>query len=157
MHYLIDGHNLIARVADISLDDPHDEAKLVLLLRKWTARDRKRRITIIFDRGVPGGEDRLLSRGKLKVVFASTGRTADDLLIFRIRNLSDPAGYTVVSSDGEVVAAALKRKISVISSQDFALSLDRLALGFESGEPRDDPELSEAEISEWLKLFEDSD
>ncbi len=32
MHYLIDGHNLIAQISDISLDDPDDEAKLVLRL-----------------------------------------------------------------------------------------------------------------------------
>ena len=33
MHYLIDGHNLIARVPGLSLADPDDEVKLLQLLK----------------------------------------------------------------------------------------------------------------------------
>ena len=44
MNYLIDGHNLIARMQTMSLADPDDEAKLVLRLRRWTAASRKRPI-----------------------------------------------------------------------------------------------------------------
>jgi len=36
MPLLIDGHNLIGQIPDISLSDPDDEAKLVLLLRRYT-------------------------------------------------------------------------------------------------------------------------
>ena len=42
MHYLIDGHNLIAHLADIDLEDPNDEVKLVLMMRGWAAAGRKR-------------------------------------------------------------------------------------------------------------------
>ena len=54
MPILIDGHNLIGRLPDLRLDDPDDEAKLVLRLRAYAARTRKR-ITVVFDQGLPGG------------------------------------------------------------------------------------------------------
>ena len=34
MLYLIDGHNLIGQMPGLSLDDPHDEAKLVERLKQ---------------------------------------------------------------------------------------------------------------------------
>ena len=40
MHYLIDGHNLIARVPGLSLADPDDEVKLLQLLKRWAAARR---------------------------------------------------------------------------------------------------------------------
>ena len=52
MHYLIDGHNLIARTPGLSLADPDDEAKLSALLRRWAAADPRRKVTVIFDAGL---------------------------------------------------------------------------------------------------------
>ena len=81
MHYLIDGHNLIATMPGIDLSDPDDEAQLVLRLRTWTAASRKRRVTVYFDGGLPGGPAHDLSGARLKVIFASTGRSADETTI----------------------------------------------------------------------------
>ena len=39
MPYLIDGHNLIACLPDISLDDPNDEAQLVNKLKGFRRED----------------------------------------------------------------------------------------------------------------------
>ena len=96
MHYLIDGHNLIAKMPDISLDDPDDEVKLVLRLRQWTAGRRKRRVTVIFDGGLPGGAERHLSSRPVKVIFASAGQSADALLINRIQDAKNPAEFTLI-------------------------------------------------------------
>ena len=60
MPLLIDGHNLIGRLPDLRLDDPQDEAKLVARLRVYHARTGKR-VTVVFDRGLPGGRSRELS------------------------------------------------------------------------------------------------
>ena len=57
MPFLIDGHNVIAALPDIELEDPHDEAKLVFKLRAWTGRERRKAI-VVFDGGVPGGYSR---------------------------------------------------------------------------------------------------
>ena len=84
MPLLIDGHNLIGRLPDLHLDDPHDEAKLVLRLRAYAARTRKR-ITVVFDHGLPGGESLPLSSAGVKAIFASAGRSADRVLQERIK------------------------------------------------------------------------
>ena len=43
MNYLIDGHNLIGQLPDISLDDPNDEALLVQKLSGFCAANTKHR------------------------------------------------------------------------------------------------------------------
>ncbi len=49
---------------DINLADEDDEAKLVARLRAW--KSRYAAITVIFDRGIPGGRDRNLSGGGVR-------------------------------------------------------------------------------------------
>ena len=153
MRYLIDGHNLIAKMATITLGDPNDEAELVLLLRRWSAGSRKRKVTVAFDGGLPGGENRLLSTSNVKVVFASGNRTADDLIISSIRRLGNPSEYTVVTDDRAVIAEVQKRKVNWLSSEIFAQSMDNIEARDDVVEPAMNPELSDAEIIEWLELF----
>lgn len=148
MPFLVDGHNLIGRLPDLRLDDPDDEAKLVARLRTYCARTRKR-ITVVFDHGLPGGRSRELSGGRLEVVFASVGHTADGILRERIRRTLDPRGLTVVTSDRQVIAAAQARGARVMRSEEFAsqLSAERTV------EPGRDAHLSAEEIEEWLRVF----
>lgn len=165
MHYLIDGHNLIARLEDIHLDDPNDEAKLVLRLRSWTAANKKRRVTVIFDGGLPGGKSTRLSTSRVTVIFASSGQTADDLLIRRIKQLKNPAEFTLISSDREVIATARKCRLPAMLSEEFAGQLpstkrpktppaEVAVVGEKSvADGREAPQLSEDEINEWLDLF----
>lgn len=164
MHYLIDGHNLIAKLEDLALDDPDDEAKLVLRLRSWTAANRKRRVTVIFDGGLPGGQSTRLSTSRVTVVFASAGQTADDLLIRRINQIKNPAEFTLVSSDAEVLAAARKRRMPLLLAEQFATQLPperprpaatpvETADEQQIAERRETPQLSDDEVNEWLELF----
>ena len=153
MHYLIDGHNLIAKMPDISLDDPDDEVKLVLRLRQWTAGSRKRRVTVIFDGGLPGGAARHLSSRPVKVIFASAGQPADALLINRIQDARNPAEFTLVSSDREVQAAAKTRKMPLVLSGTFAARLKPDPSETDTSETPAEPSLDEEEVAEWLELF----
>lgn len=157
MHYLIDGHNLIAKTPGIDLSDPDDEAQLVLRLRRWTAASRKRRVTVYFDGGLPGGPAHDLSGARLKVIFASTGRSADDLILNRIRKVKNPPEFTVVSSDREILDAAEKRKMPTIPSESFAGNLEEVAAERarpeEPTSPSDEPLLSEDEVAQWMELF----
>jgi predicted RNA-binding protein with PIN domain len=160
MHYLIDGHNLIAKMADINLDDPNDEALLVLQLRSWVAGGRKRRVTVIFDGGLPGGRSRFHSSDKLDVIFSSEGRTADALLIRRIQKAKNPAEYTLVSSDLEVIDAARARRMRQLGSEAFARRLSEFKQREEevaapqAVDEAQEPAVSQAEVAEWLALFE---
>jgi hypothetical protein len=157
MHYLIDGHNLIARVPGLSLSDPDDEAKLVQLLRRWAAADARRKVTVIFDKGLPAGEARHLSGGSVRAVFAPDNRSADALLLRRIEGIEDPAQYTVVSSDGAILRAAQRRRVPTQRSEQFATAMvnERTfpGAGRPAADPRDNPTLSPGELDEWLTLF----
>jgi hypothetical protein len=130
---------------------------LVLSLRRWAAAGRQRnRVTVIFDAGMPGGRSAHLSTGPVQVLFASPGASADDLLLSRIRQTKNPAEYTLVSSDRQVVIAAKARKMPTISSDAFAAELGPLRPTLPPrSEPAEEsePGLSEQEVAEWLKLF----
>ena len=161
MHYLIDGHNLIAQIPDIHLSDVDDEAQLVARLRRWMTAGRKRRVTVYFDGGLPGGRDPQLSGGSLTAIFASAGQEADGLLIRRIRKVRNPPEYTLVTSDRAISAVAEQRGMPVIDSRAFGASLDReLTPGKEtqtSGSFKEDPILDEKEVSDWMRLFDERD
>lgn len=156
MQYLIDGHNLIGKMSDINLDDPDDEVELVLRLRSWAARGRKRKVTVIFDHGLPGGVERGLSSGSVKVIFAPSGRTADSLLIKRIGNVNNPGEYTLISSDQRIIRSAERRRMNVLRSEQFADKMDQEQ---DKGKERpavesiEDPALNSDEIDMWLNMF----
>jgi len=159
MNYLIDGHNLIARTPGLSLADPDDEAKLVQLLRRWTAADPRRRVTVIFDAGLPAGESKQLSGGGVKAIFAPNNSTADALLIRRIEAIGNPPEFVVVSSDGAVAAAATRRRVAVQRSEAFAAAMmsdRRFGAGGSAPQVPERPEsppMSGDELREWLALF----
>lgn len=156
MQYLIDGHNLIGRMPDIDLGDPDDEVKLVLRLRSWSAAGRKRKITVIFDRGLPGGKDKGLSSGQVKVIFAPAGRSADSLLINRIRSIKNPAEYTLVSSDQKIIRAAEARRMLVWHSEEFVGRMNEKGerdQDHANAETTDNPQMSVDDVQMWLNLF----
>lgn len=156
MHYLIDGHNLIAKLPDINLSDPDDEIKLVLKLRQWTAVSAKRVVTVFFDGGIPGGHNVNLSNAQVKVIFVSEGKTVDSLLIARINRVKNPPEFVLVTSDQAIIAAANQRQMKHERSDKFALRLstDRAERSqSHPTSPADDPVISDAEVAQWLDLF----
>jgi predicted RNA-binding protein with PIN domain len=154
MHYLIDGHNLIAAMPDISLADPDDEVKLILILRSWAVARRKREVTVVFDGGLPGGYEQRLSTSRIHVIFASGGRTADSILIGRVKKVPNPPQFNLVSSDRAVQAAATARKLAVLTSDEFAKRLQEVeAPPKPKPQGSSEPILSSAEVAEWMDLF----
>ncbi len=151
MSLLIDGHNLVGKLPHLHLDDPDDEAKLVLRLRSYAARTGKR-IVVVFDHGLPGGRSWSLSGGGVDVIFAPTGRTADGILCERIRYAQDPRRLTVVSSDHQVIEAAHRHGVQVIRSETLAGQLKPPEAPPPAEDARD-IQLSPDEIEEWLRIF----
>ena len=151
MPYLIDGHNLIAAMPDIDLADPDDEAKLVIKLRGFAAR-KQTKCTVIFDRGLPGGESQL-STGSVKVIFASAEHSnADALIKRRIRNTRDARNHTLVSSDREIADYARSHRMRLMTAAEFSRELGRSDRSRDRSES-DQVTLSEDEIDEWLDIF----
>jgi uncharacterized protein len=152
MPYLIDGHNLISYLPDIDLSDPHDEAKLVLKLRGFAARER-RKIVVVFDEGLPGGHSQL-STYSVKVVFASSKHSdADSIIRQRIKKEADVRSWIVVSSDREVLAAAERRGMEGLRCVEFATKLvPPKRLQPDVGE-RSDVYLTPNQVAEWMRIF----
>ena len=154
MPYLVDGHNLIGQLPDIDLSDPHDEAKLVLKLRSFAARTGKK-ITVVFDKGLPAGIDRNLSNGKVTVRFASERSSADNVLKSIIVKKRNAPGWTIISSDVDITRLAKQRGMRVVTSHDFVKELQRVA---KTEMPpidkmKENPRLSKDEVKEWLAIF----
>ncbi|MCA9914277.1 MAG: NYN domain-containing protein, partial [Anaerolineae bacterium] len=149
---LIDGHNLIAHLPGIDLADPHDEAKLVLLLRSFCARTRKKMV-VIFDHGLPGGKSNF-STPSVEVIFATAQKTtADRIIMERIRDTRDVKGWAVVSSDEEVLHAAVQAGMKGVRCHRFAQVL--MLPPPEDNHPgiREHLILTEGEVQEWMEFF----
>ncbi len=154
MPYLIDGHNLIGQLPDLSLDDPHDEAKLIERLKGFMAHRRKR-CTVVFDGGLPGGPSRDLSTGSVRVIFAHGGTTADRIILERLHNTADTHAWVVVTADREIIAEAQRCHARVQSPADFAREMHS---SHETHAPttlkdNPNPRLSPQDVEEWLRLF----
>jgi predicted RNA-binding protein with PIN domain len=171
--WLVDGHNLIGQLQDLSLDDPFDEAKLSLAVKSYCMRDAKSKATIIFDNGMPGGFAPHLSNSQVRVEFAPARTSADDILMRRAREQCGQRGFVLVTSDRRIVQLCYAYGIETLSSEEFAL-----LIGFRPVEP--DPEeeaatdkknvdptrirvvyakdpnpmVSKGEIAYWLPIFE---
>lgn len=152
MPYLIDGHNLIHYLNDIQLDDPHDEAKLVIKLRGFCAVNRKK-IIVVFDHGLPGGYSQL-STPSVMVIFASAKRTnADSVIRERIGSIRDVKGWTVVSSDNEVLESATSAGMRGMKCIDFADIMTRPKPEKPHKGINSNVMVSPQEVEEWLELF----
>lgn len=171
--YLVDGHNLIGQLQDLSLDDPHDEAKLTMAVKRYCMRHRVK-VTIIFDNGRVGGVSRELSSSDVTVIFASPGQQADSLLMKRARDKGTIKGQygdmILVTSDNRILDLCWAYGIETLSSEEFALQLGfrpverEVETPGEPGQPPQkrvyitfekdpDPHVTTEEIAYWLTMF----
>jgi predicted RNA-binding protein with PIN domain len=148
---MIDGHNLIGQLPDISLEDPNDEALLIQKLKGFVAKTG-RRCLVVFDHGLPGGLSRMSSQG-VQVVFASQRSTADRVMMERIKKIPDPREWVIVSSDRDVQETARLRRMPTMTSAEFAALMQSPPRKVEDVGEASDVRLSKAEVDEWLKLF----
>lgn len=154
MHWLIDGHNLIGQMPNLHLDDPHDEDKLLQYLRRYRARTGHP-ITVVFDAGYSYRSAQTQKQGGITIQFAPSGRTADQILMHRIRRIKNPQAYMVVTSDRAVQQAAVQAGVRTLSSGEFAQQL--LSSPKPEADSQIDVQLSPDEVEEWLDLFNQSE
>ncbi len=161
MPILIDGHNLIGQMPNISLSDPDDEARLVMLLRRYAAQRRGHKVIVIFDGGIYGHPETLSGYG-VEARFAKSPTDADSELIRRIRAVKRRDEWVVVSSDHAVVGEAQAHGIPVVSAQAFAQRLGALdqpsatrsdKRNATRNATRTERPLSKTEIDEWMRVF----
>lgn len=150
MPILIDGHNLIGHLPTLSLEDPHDEEKLVRLLSSYRARTGKN-ITVVFDPGAAFSLSQVRKVGGVEVVFAPHNSNADAVIARRVGASRNPGGWLVVTSDQELAEHLARQGARVQSAESFALQLSQ---GPEPGSDWKDTPLSPDEVEGWLGLFE---
>jgi predicted RNA-binding protein with PIN domain len=160
MPYLIDGHNLIPRIG-LRLDSPDDELDLIDRLNEFCRLSRRGGVEVYFDHA-QAGLPAVRKLGAVTAHFVREPWTADQAIRTRLKKLGRNAGnWTAVSSDREVQAAARASGARVVSSDEFARTvIETLRDGNPPGRTGTGPrekELSDGELQEWIKLFNDRD
>jgi predicted RNA-binding protein with PIN domain len=151
MPYLIDGHNLIPKLG-LRLDSIDDEMELVAILQEFCRMERKQ-VEVFFD-GAPTPQAGTRKLGAVTARFVRLGTTADNAIRKRLKSLARSArNWTVVSSDRQVQAEARAALAEVISSDSFAVTLTQARAS--APKPNNERKLSQKEIDDWLKLFEE--
>ncbi|RPI91627.1 MAG: hypothetical protein EHM40_15175 [Chloroflexi bacterium] len=151
MPYLIDGHNLIPKLG-LRLDSMDDEMELIGILQEFCRLERKQ--TEVFFDGAPAPHAGTRKLGAVSAHFVRLGATADDAIRKRLKHLGKSArNWTVVSSDRQVQAEARAALAEVISSDAFAGMLKQAREA--APKPTHERKLSQKEIDDWLKLFEE--
>ena len=151
MPYLIDGHNLIPKLG-LRLDSIDDEMELISILQEFCRLER-RQVEVFFD-GAPGPQAGTRKLGAVTAHFVQLGTTADNAIRNRLKKLGKSAkNWTVVSSDREVQTEARAARAEVISSESFAGLLKQARNS--APKPVIDRKLSQKEVEDWLKLFEE--
>lgn len=138
MPYLVDGDNLLGTWPGRSRSDGEKRTLCRQLLR--FGRAQRRRVVVVFD-----GPDPPVPFPTPDAVFSGAGRSADAVIIDRLRAESDPRGWTVVTSDRSLGDQCRWIGARVERSDRF-----RPRLGDRGGsEKPDDP----VDVDEWLEWF----
>jgi len=123
---LIDGHNLIGKMPNVSLSDPDDELKLLRALENYHAMHPHEAMLVVFDpsRDGHGGWSPMRSdMAGIAVRFAPRGSTADAVIARIVREEKRPRGIIVVSSDNAVRKSAQERGAKTMTSEEFVVKL----------------------------------
>ena len=152
MPLLIDGHNLIGHLPDLSLADPHDEQQLVERLLVLQRRQHSA-MTVVFDPGgtplLPGSGEH---RGTLRILYAPPGQRADDLLLNLVRRARDRRGCILVTSDRALQAEARHLGATIVPADEFARRLSAAQAAPAPPSPKEQPP-SPDEVEAWLRIF----
>lgn len=155
MPFLIDGHNLIGQMPELSLSDPRDEDKLMARLRLFAERAGKR-ITVVFDPSPSDTTPRIgqgrVRLGNLTALYALPGSKADDVIRSMIGEIRDKQGWIVVTSDAAVAGFARATGIRVESCAVFLRRMGEALADKPAGEK---PQAGAREIDNWADVFKE--
>jgi len=147
LNYIIDGNNLIGKIASLmSLQKKDKQAsreKLVYILDRYFV-SKKANVTLHLD-GHPAGR---VSSSKMKIVY-SENLTADEKIKKQVSQSKSPRNIIVVTSDSNLAQFAKVCSATVISSDEFAVEINK------SGDKFDEESIIKSinNVDEFKKLF----
>ncbi len=156
---IIDGYNLIKRVGGVFSGLPSLEAQRNHLLRLLASSSSLSGISIVlvFDSSWEGLPNPPVVYRNIKIVFSQNNKKADEIIQQFIRRSSSPGQLLIVTSDREIQYTALDHGARIMGSQDFWKQIQRPVSRKASASSLPDRELTDREIKDWLKLFNQKD
>jgi len=122
MAYLIDGNNLLGRIAPQELREPSGRDGLVVRLLAFQ-RVTRARIHLVFDGNPEVTPTDVAVNAKFTIHFPGEGQSADDVIKDMIARQTDRRRFFVVSSDRAIRELAKKKGLEAVTSDVFAREL----------------------------------
>jgi predicted RNA-binding protein with PIN domain len=154
MAYLIDGNNLLGRIAPHELRERSGRDGLVVRLLSYQ-RVTRARIHLVFDGNPEQTPTDVPVNPKFTIHFPGEGQSADDIIRDMIARQTDRRRFFVVSSDRAIRELARKKGLEAVTSDVFARELKAV---LKEGKKRRELEKrteapSELEIELWDEVF----
>jgi predicted RNA-binding protein with PIN domain len=122
MAYLIDGNNLLGRIAPHELRERTGRDGLVVRLLAFQ-RVTRTRIHLVFDGNPEETPTDIEVNPKFTIHYPGRGQSADDVIRDMIARQTDRRRFFLVSSDRDLRELARKRRIEALTSDAFARQL----------------------------------
>lgn len=151
--FVIDGHNLIPKIHGLNLTNMEDENQLIEILNEFCRLGRAQ-VDVFFD-GAPNSTSDRKKTGLVHAHFIRKGLSADDAIIEHVKNHCRPDyPLTVVSSDHRVQGAVKNYGAAVMSSESFAVEIQKVFSNPKAAQEQKEKPLSPSELAMWLNEFE---
>lgn len=154
MAYLIDGNNLLGRIAPHELRERSGREGLVVRLLAFQKVTRAR-IHLVFDGNPEVTPTDIAVNPKFVIHYPGEGRSADDVIKDMIAAQTDRRRFFVVTSDRAIREMAHKKGIETVTSDVFARDLKA---AIKEGKKRRELEKrteapTELEVDLWKEVF----
>ena len=154
MAYLIDGNNLLGRIAPHELRERTGRDGLIVRLLAFQ-RVTRARIHLVFDGNPEESRTDVPVNDKFTIHFPGAGQSADDVIRDMIEAQADRRRFFLVTSDRALRELAKKRGIEALTSDTFARELKA---AIKEGKKRRELEKrteapSSLEIDLWDEVF----
>jgi uncharacterized protein len=168
--YLIDGYNLIPKIAGLKRDNPEDEARLLEILQVFS-RLRRQKLEVYLHSGLTAQAGPRPVSG-IRIHYVPRNQPIADAIDQHLVKLGTQAKETlVISSNARVQAVTRNHHAPFLDAELFArelLAVPRApvepekppapvkkpaAVDLSKQDTKDSPHLSSDEVSEWMDLF----
>jgi predicted RNA-binding protein with PIN domain len=122
MAYLIDGNNLLGRIAPDELRERSGRDGLVVRLLAFQ-RVTRTRIHLVFDGNPEVTPTDIAVNPKFTIHYPGAGQSADDVIRDMLAEQTDRRRFFVVTSDRAIRELAKKRGLEAVTSDTFAREL----------------------------------